>query len=120
MANNQNGRHTIILLQNSPSRATRTFMDYDSIGQAIDVQSPNPFLQIGLGNFLHGFSYYSDIGWAFPQRRKLSNGPFNNPNPCRCSASKPKEKPEESKVHGVNINVADPGVIDGVSCKLLH
>ncbi|KAH0861117.1 hypothetical protein HID58_089378 [Brassica napus] len=36
MANNQNGRHTIILLQNSPSRATRTFMDYDSIGQAID------------------------------------------------------------------------------------
>ncbi|CAG7911537.1 unnamed protein product, partial [Brassica rapa] len=35
-ANNQNGRHTIILLQNSPSRATRTFMDYDSIGQAID------------------------------------------------------------------------------------
>nr|VDD34094.1 unnamed protein product [Brassica oleracea] len=35
-ANNQNGRHTIILLQNSPSRATRTFMDYDSIGQAMD------------------------------------------------------------------------------------
>ncbi|GMI89257.1 ENHANCER OF RUDIMENTARY HOMOLOGUE, ARABIDOPSIS THALIANA ENHANCER OF RUDIMENTARY HOMOLOGUE [Hibiscus trionum] len=29
-------RHTIILMQTSPSRATRTFMDYDSISQAMD------------------------------------------------------------------------------------
>ncbi|KAG7550230.1 Enhancer of rudimentary [Arabidopsis thaliana x Arabidopsis arenosa] len=36
MANHNSSRHTIILLQNSPSRATRTFMDYDSIGQAMD------------------------------------------------------------------------------------
>lgn len=30
-----------------------------------------------------------DIGWAFPQFRKLSKGLFNNPNPCSVSASKP-------------------------------
>ncbi|CAA6672238.1 unnamed protein product [Spirodela intermedia] len=29
-------RHTIILMQSSPNRATRTFMDYDSISQAMD------------------------------------------------------------------------------------
>ncbi|KAK9207795.1 hypothetical protein WN944_000142 [Citrus x changshan-huyou] len=29
-------RHTIILMQTSPSRATRTFMDYGSISQAMD------------------------------------------------------------------------------------
>ncbi|GMI95122.1 ENHANCER OF RUDIMENTARY HOMOLOGUE, ARABIDOPSIS THALIANA ENHANCER OF RUDIMENTARY HOMOLOGUE [Hibiscus trionum] len=29
-------RHTIILMQTSQSRATRTFMDYDSISQAMD------------------------------------------------------------------------------------
>ncbi|XP_057959467.1 enhancer of rudimentary homolog isoform X1 [Malania oleifera] len=29
-------RHTIILMQTSPNRATRTFMDYDSISQAMD------------------------------------------------------------------------------------
>ncbi|WOG83988.1 hypothetical protein DCAR_0103167 [Daucus carota subsp. sativus] len=29
-------RHTIILMQTSQSRATRTFMDYDSISQAIN------------------------------------------------------------------------------------
>ncbi|WCJ32263.1 enhancer of rudimentary protein putative [Euphorbia peplus] len=29
-------RHTIILMQTSPSRATRTFMDFDSISQAMD------------------------------------------------------------------------------------
>ncbi|MQM07357.1 hypothetical protein Taro_040201 [Colocasia esculenta] len=29
-------KHTIILMQSSPNRATRTFMDYDSIGQAMD------------------------------------------------------------------------------------
>ncbi|XP_051137489.1 enhancer of rudimentary homolog isoform X2 [Andrographis paniculata] len=29
-------RHTIILMQTSPHRATRTFMDYDSISQAMD------------------------------------------------------------------------------------
>ncbi|CAN6865750.1 unnamed protein product [Brassica oleracea] len=71
-------------------------MDYDSIGQAMDVQSPNPFLQVGFGTLL--FTRIQLLfGWAFPQRRKLSNGPFNNPNPCSCSASKPKEKPEESE-----------------------
>ncbi|THU71844.1 hypothetical protein C4D60_Mb04t05810 [Musa balbisiana] len=30
-------RHTIILMQSSPNRATRTFMDYDSISQAMDA-----------------------------------------------------------------------------------
>ncbi|KAI3880299.1 hypothetical protein MKX03_011032 [Papaver bracteatum] len=34
MANNN--KHTIILMQASQSRATRTFMDYESISQAID------------------------------------------------------------------------------------
>ncbi|XXG52618.1 hypothetical protein AAC387_Pa03g0897 [Persea americana] len=29
-------RHTIILMQTSQNRATRTFMDYDSISQAMD------------------------------------------------------------------------------------
>ncbi|XP_043703566.1 enhancer of rudimentary homolog isoform X3 [Telopea speciosissima] len=29
-------RHTIILMQTSPNRATRTFMDYESISQAMD------------------------------------------------------------------------------------
>ncbi|XP_072995347.1 enhancer of rudimentary homolog isoform X1 [Typha latifolia] len=29
-------RHTIILMQVSQNRATRTFMDYDSISQAVD------------------------------------------------------------------------------------
>ncbi|KAJ8774178.1 hypothetical protein K2173_009609 [Erythroxylum novogranatense] len=29
-------RHTIILLQHSPNRASRTFMDYGSISQAMD------------------------------------------------------------------------------------
>ncbi|WOL17291.1 hypothetical protein Cni_G26082 [Canna indica] len=29
-------RHSIILMQSSPNRATRTFMDYDSISQAMD------------------------------------------------------------------------------------
>ncbi|RZC88947.1 hypothetical protein C5167_030640 [Papaver somniferum] len=34
MANNN--KHTIILMQASQNRATRTFMDYESISQAID------------------------------------------------------------------------------------
>ncbi|XP_047341031.1 enhancer of rudimentary homolog [Impatiens glandulifera] len=29
-------RHTIVLMQTTPSRASRTFMDYDSISQAMD------------------------------------------------------------------------------------
>ncbi|XP_017982036.1 PREDICTED: enhancer of rudimentary homolog isoform X2 [Theobroma cacao] len=29
-------RHTIVLMQTSQNRATRTFMDYDSISQAMD------------------------------------------------------------------------------------
>ncbi|KAG6772907.1 hypothetical protein POTOM_024336 [Populus tomentosa] len=29
-------RHTIVLMQNSQNRSTRTFMDYDSISQAMD------------------------------------------------------------------------------------
>ncbi|URD97537.1 May have a role in the cell cycle (By similarity) [Musa troglodytarum] len=29
-------RHTIVLMQSSPNRATRTFMDYGSISQAMD------------------------------------------------------------------------------------
>ncbi|XP_022754447.1 enhancer of rudimentary homolog [Durio zibethinus] len=29
-------KHTIVLLQTSQNRATRTFMDYDSISQAMD------------------------------------------------------------------------------------
>lgn len=53
------------------------------------VQRPNPFLQVGFRTYLLGLGHFSDIGWAFPQRRKLSNGPFNNPNPCSCSGSKP-------------------------------
>lgn len=32
----QSNRHTIILMQSSQHRATRTFMDYDSISQAMD------------------------------------------------------------------------------------
>lgn len=32
----QANRHTIILMQTSQHRATRTFMDYDSISQAMD------------------------------------------------------------------------------------
>lgn len=32
----QANRHTIILMQTSQNRATRTFMDYDSISQAMD------------------------------------------------------------------------------------
>ncbi|CAM8950063.1 unnamed protein product [Rhodiola kirilowii] len=35
MAHNSN-KHTIILIQTSPNRATRTFMDYDSITAAMD------------------------------------------------------------------------------------
>ncbi|KAK1322887.1 hypothetical protein QJS10_CPA02g01349 [Acorus calamus] len=31
-------RHTIILMQTSPNRASRTFMDYESISQAMDEQ----------------------------------------------------------------------------------
>ncbi|ERN07062.1 hypothetical protein AMTR_s00019p00053160 [Amborella trichopoda] len=33
---NQANRHTIILMQTAQNRATRTFMDYDSISQAMD------------------------------------------------------------------------------------
>ncbi|KAL6345830.1 hypothetical protein AAG906_017586 [Vitis piasezkii] len=33
---NMANRHTIILMQTSQNRATRTFMDYDSISQAMD------------------------------------------------------------------------------------
>ncbi|XP_010555460.1 PREDICTED: enhancer of rudimentary homolog [Tarenaya hassleriana] len=33
---NTNSKHTIILLQTSPNRATRTFMDYGSVSQAMD------------------------------------------------------------------------------------
>ncbi|CAL5358815.1 unnamed protein product [Camellia sinensis] len=33
-------KHTIILMQTSQSRATRTFMDYDSISQAMDGRKP--------------------------------------------------------------------------------
>ncbi|KAH0647132.1 hypothetical protein KY285_032380 [Solanum tuberosum] len=29
-------RHTIVLMQTSQNRATRTFMDYESISQAMD------------------------------------------------------------------------------------
>ncbi|RWW34490.1 hypothetical protein GW17_00000728 [Ensete ventricosum] len=32
----QANRHTIVLMQSSPNRATRTFMDYGSISQAMD------------------------------------------------------------------------------------
>lgn len=32
----QSNRHTIILMQTSQHRATRTFMDYESITQAMD------------------------------------------------------------------------------------
>lgn len=32
----QSSRHTIILMQPSQNRATRTFMDYESISQAMD------------------------------------------------------------------------------------
>lgn len=32
----QSNRHTIILMQTSQHRATRTFMDYESISQAMD------------------------------------------------------------------------------------
>lgn len=32
----QANRHTIILMQTSQNRATRTFMDYESISQAMD------------------------------------------------------------------------------------
>ncbi|GER32488.1 enhancer of rudimentary protein [Striga asiatica] len=32
----QSNRHTIVLMQASHSRASRTFMDYDSISQAMD------------------------------------------------------------------------------------
>ncbi|KAJ6804141.1 enhancer of rudimentary-like protein [Iris pallida] len=32
----QAARHTIILMQTSQNRSTRTFMDYDSIAQAMD------------------------------------------------------------------------------------
>ncbi|EOY29315.1 Enhancer of rudimentary protein [Theobroma cacao] len=31
-------RHTIVLMQTSQNRATRTFMDYDSISQAMDEE----------------------------------------------------------------------------------
>jgi len=30
------GRHTIILMQPSQNRSTRTFMDYDSVNHALD------------------------------------------------------------------------------------
>ena len=32
----QANKHTIILMQTSQSKATRAFMDYDSISQAMD------------------------------------------------------------------------------------
>ncbi|KAL8130031.1 hypothetical protein V2J09_019186 [Rumex salicifolius] len=32
----QANRHTIVLMQTSPNRATRTFMDYQSINQAVE------------------------------------------------------------------------------------
>ncbi|XP_013620151.1 PREDICTED: enhancer of rudimentary homolog [Brassica oleracea var. oleracea] len=75
-SNNHNGRHTIILLQNSPSRATRTFMDYDSIGQAMDgicglyerkLKEINPSLRnlsydiADLYNFMDGFADMSAL-----------------------------------------------------------
>ncbi|KAE9589013.1 hypothetical protein Lal_00012596 [Lupinus albus] len=34
--NNNNNRHTIILMQASQNRGTRTFMDYDSVTHAMD------------------------------------------------------------------------------------
>lgn len=36
----QANKHTIILMQTSQHRATRTFMDYDSISQAMDGMCP--------------------------------------------------------------------------------
>ncbi|KAG2241772.1 hypothetical protein Bca52824_096387, partial [Brassica carinata] len=75
-AGNHNGRHTIILLQNSPSRATRTFMDYDTIGQAVDgicglyerkLKEINPSLRnlsydiTDLYNFMDGFADMSAL-----------------------------------------------------------
>ncbi|KAH0740089.1 hypothetical protein KY290_033132 [Solanum tuberosum] len=33
---NKANRHTIVLMQTSQNRATRTFMDYESISQAMD------------------------------------------------------------------------------------
>ncbi|XP_010519634.1 PREDICTED: enhancer of rudimentary homolog isoform X2 [Tarenaya hassleriana] len=80
---NTNSRHTIILMQTSPSRATRTFMDYESISQAMD----------DLYNFIDGLADMSalvydhsrqaylpyDRQWikqkTFHHLKRLANGP---------------------------------------------
>ncbi|KAJ0989843.1 hypothetical protein J5N97_008199 [Dioscorea zingiberensis] len=69
-------RHTIILMQPSPSRATRTFMDYDSITQAMDgicglyerkLKELNPTMQnftydiADLYNFIDGLTDLSAL-----------------------------------------------------------
>ncbi|KAK2994003.1 hypothetical protein RJ640_005875 [Escallonia rubra] len=41
----QANRHTIILMQTSQNKATRTFMDYDSISKAMDVSCSRSWQQ---------------------------------------------------------------------------
>ncbi|KAG6503292.1 hypothetical protein ZIOFF_035603 [Zingiber officinale] len=75
----QANRHTIILMQSSPNRATRTFMDYDSISQAMDgicglyerkLKEINPTVQnitydiSDLYNFIDGLADLSALMFA--------------------------------------------------------
>lgn len=48
----QANKHTIILMQTSHNRATRTFMDYDSISQAMDGTCPVVTVMIYILNFI--------------------------------------------------------------------
>ncbi|XP_078162784.1 enhancer of rudimentary protein [Carex rostrata] len=69
-------RHTIILMQTTQSRASRTFLDYDSIGKAIDglcsfyerkIREINPTIQhitydiTDLFNFIDGLADLSAL-----------------------------------------------------------
>ncbi|ONM16224.1 Enhancer of rudimentary-like protein [Zea mays] len=64
------GRHTIILMQPSQNRSTRTFMDYDSVNHALDgmkIRNINPMVRnltydIGdLYNFIDGLTDISAL-----------------------------------------------------------
>ncbi|KAK3021387.1 hypothetical protein RJ639_046468 [Escallonia herrerae] len=58
----QANRHTIILMQTSQNKATRTFMDYDSISKAMDELS-----------FMNGFCCSVHAGICGLYERKLKD-----------------------------------------------
>ena len=73
-------RHTIILMQTSPNRATRTFMDFESVAQAMDgicalyerkLKELNPAIRnlsydiADLYNFIDGLADMSALVYIF-------------------------------------------------------